>query len=154
MKKAIFVLFLSFFLVGCSTRREATLPEASSPVIPPAASAQPTAAPSPTPGLPAETSAPASEPSAVPVPASAPPVQSGAYRFESAEYGVWEIHIKNNGTFSVISPERIYNGEGWSDNGDGTVSLGGTEAAGAAPFFDEFGSSVWRIDGERCEPCM
>ena len=32
------------------------------------------------------------------------------------------------------------------------VPTGPTEAAGAAPFFDEFGSSVWRIDGERCEP--
>ena len=33
-----------------------------------------------------------------------------------------------------------------------SVVTGPTEGAGAAPFFDEFGSSLWRVSGERCEP--
>ena len=38
------------------------------------------------------------------------------------------------------------------NNGNGTVTTGPTEAAGAAPFFDEFGSSVWAVEGSNCTP--
>ncbi|MBQ2895958.1 MAG: hypothetical protein IJE26_04535, partial [Oscillospiraceae bacterium] len=57
-----------------------------------------------------------------------------------------------SGIFTVIGGGAVYNGEGWSDNGNGTVTTGPTEAGGTAPFFDEFGSSVWAVDGQHCSP--
>ena len=60
--------------------------------------------------------------------------------------------LKESNIFTVIGGDAVDNGEGWCDNGNGTVTTGPTEAAGVASFFDEFGSSVWAIDGQNCTP--
>lgn len=153
MKKTALILLCALLLAGC-VRREAPVPASPVPTVTPSPTAAP-AALSPAPpasesaGSALPTATPAPEP---PAPAPAGPVTAGVYRWDGGESGAWVLNLKENGTFSVIGGERIYNGEGWSDNGDGTVVTGPTEGAGAAPFFDEFGSSLWRVSGERCEP--
>ena len=97
--------------------------------------------------MPAGADAPSPEPEEAPG-----PIGPGNYGWSSEEYGRWQLALKESGLFSLMHDGSIYSGEGWADNGDGTVSLGGTDAAGKAPFFDEFGSSVWIIRGQECEP--
>ena len=148
MNKLVFVCSVLLLLSGC-TRREAPAP-APVPVIESTAAPEtvntprPEAIPVPVTPTPEVESAP----TPTPVPTPALPVTAGSYRWE----GGWLLNLKDNGTFAVIHGDRIYNGEGWSDNGDGTVTTGPTEAAGAAGFFDEFGSSMWRIEGQTAAP--
>ena len=155
MHKKLFLLAALLLLSGC-TQRNTAAPAPTEEPLPVSAPvpAEATTAPA---EMPKESSpAPTAEPTPAPtpVPTPAPPVSAGSYRWDGGENGTWQLNLKDNGTFSVIHAERIYNGEGWCDNGDGTVTTGPTEAAGAAPFFDEFGSSMWRIDGSLCEPVM
>jgi len=150
MKKLCLVLVLLLVFGGCS-RRETMEPAAAPAAVPTAA---PTPAAPPTPASAAETPAPTAQPTPEPTPAPtpAPPITAGSYSFESAEFGSWTLLLKDSNIFTVIGGGIVYNGEGWADNGNGTVTTGPTEAAGAAPFFDEFGSSVWAIDGQNCTP--
>jgi len=149
MKKCCLILALLLMLGGCSKREESPVP----PVQTAAPTAQPTAAPTPVP-QPEATAAPTAQPTPEPTPepTPAPPVPAGSYSYESAEHGSWTLLLKDSNIFTVIGGGVVYNGEGWSDNGNGTVTTGPTEAAGAAPFFDEFGSSVWAVDGQTCTP--
>ena len=155
MHKKLFLLAALLLLSGCTQRNMAAPAPTEEPLpVSAPAPAEATTAPAETPkeSSPAPTAEPT--PAPTPVPTPAPPVTAGCYRWDGGENGTWQLNLKDNGTFSVIHVERIYNGEGWCDNGDGTVTTGPTEAAGAAPFFDEFGSSMWRIDGALCEPVM
>lgn len=155
MHKKLFLLAALLLLSGCTQRNTAAPVPTEEPLpVSAPAPAEATTAPAETPkeSSPAPTAEPT--PAPTPVPTPAPPVTAGSYRWDGGENGTWQLNLKDNGTFSVIHAERIYNGEGWCDNGDGTVTTGPTEAAGAAPFFDEFGSSMWRIDGALCEPVM
>ena len=149
MKKRCLILALLLILGGCSKRE--TLPAAPAPTAPP--TAVPTAAPTPAP-QPEVTAVPTAQPTPEPTPAPtpAPPISAGSYSYESAEHGSWTLLLKESNIFTVIGNGTVYNGEGWSDNGNGTVTTGPTEAAGTAPFFDEFGSSVWAVDGTTCTP--
>lgn len=149
MKKRCLILALLLILGGCSKRE--VPPAAPAPAAAP--TAQPTAAPTSAP-QPDATGAPTPQPTAEPTPAPtpAPPIAAGSYSFESAEHGSWTLLLKDSNIFTVIGGGVVYNGEGWSDNGNGTVTTGPTEAAGAAPFFDEFGSSVWAVEGQSCTP--
>ena len=150
MKKLALLLALLLILGGCSKRE--------TPVPAPVPTAPPTAAPVPqTPAptaQPEATAAPTAEPTPepTPLPTPAPPIAPGSYSYESAEHGSWTLLLKESNIFTVIGGGIVYNGEGWSDNGNGTVTTGPTEAAGAAPFFDEFGSSVWAVEGSNCTP--
>ena len=149
----IILLTALLLLSGCTRRVEEAPPSEDAPTAtlsPSETPAVPTAVPEAPSSLPAVTPAPAP----TPVPTPAPPVTAGIYRWSGGEDGVWQLNLKDNGTFSVIHGEHIYNGEGWCDNGNGSITTGPTDAAGAAPFFDEFGSSMWRIDGALCEPVM
>ena len=141
--RALPALTLALLLSGCAAV--------------PAESPEPTAVPTAE-SLPAEETAaptPAESPAAAAVPAETPEsagtlspedLADQTYRYESEADGTWILSLKSNGTFSLICGEHIYTGEGWSLAPDGTVVTGPTEAAGAASFFDEFGSSVWRVD--------
>ena len=153
MDKRIFLLSALLLLSGCTQRNSAD--PAPTPEVQTVTTPAPTEIPAAPAKAPQEIApAPTAEPTPAPtpVPTPAPPVTAGSYRWDGGEDGVWQLNLKDNGTFSVIHAERIYNGEGWRDNGDGTATTGPTEAAGTAPFFDEFGSSMWRIDGALCEP--
>jgi len=149
MKKYFLILLLFCMLGGCS-KREVPAPTAAPAAVPTAAPAPATPAPTPQPATPAPTAASTPEPTPSPTPA--PPIAAGSYTYESAEFGSWTLLLKDSNIFTVIGGGVVYNGEGWSDNGNGTVTTGPTEAAGAAPFFDEFGSSVWAVDGQTCTP--
>jgi len=149
MKKCAFLPMLALLccLAGCS-KRELPAPTpapAAAPTVAPVSTPIPTAEPTPAP-TPAPTAAP------TPTPTPAPPITAGSYEYESAEHGSWTLLLKDSGIFTVIGGGAVYNGEGWSDNGNGTVTTGPTEAGGTAPFFDEFGSSVWAVDGQHCSP--
>ena len=151
MKNRSFLLILALLcLLGGCSKRETPAPTAAptkAPVAvteaPAAAAPQPAATPSPT-------AEPTPEPTPAPTPA--PPIPAGSYRYESPEHGSWTLLLKESNIFTVIGGDAVYNGEGWCDNGNGTVTTGPTEAAGTAPFFDEFGSSVWAVDGTTCTP--
>ncbi len=152
-RRKLLMLTLAALLLagGCSDRpaaeaagAAATAPAAVSavpapPETAPAASSAPEAA-----AVPAETPAPS--------PTAAPEVRPGSYSYYADDAGSWTLNLKDNGTFSLLHGDKIYNGEGWITNFDGTVTTGPTEAAGAAPFFDEFGSSVWAVSGSTCTP--
>lgn len=153
MRKFVLLCMITALLLslaaGCARREEdksTAQPPASTESTPaPSPSGVPTGAPTPQP-----TAQPTAEPT--PAPTAAAAVSAGSYVYESAEHGYWQLNLKDNGTFSIISRDSIYNGEGWSTNPNGSVTTGPTEAAGAAPFFDEFGSSVWEISGGTCTP--
>ena len=150
MKKTCLILMLLLLLVSGCSKREA---HPSVPIPTAVPTVQPTAAPTPVP-QPESTAAPTPQPTPepTPVPTPAPPISAGSYGYESAEHGSWTLLLKDSNIFTVIGNGVIYNGEGWADNGNGTVTTGPTEAAGTAPFFDEFGSSVWAVDGTTCTP--
>jgi len=154
-KRCLIPLLILLLLLGGCSKRETPVPPVSTPA------AVPTAAPTPQPSAPtpqAETPAPTAQPTPkpapepTPAPTPAPPIAAGSYSFVSDEHGSWTLLLKDSNIFTVIGGGIVYNGEGWSDNGNGTVTTGPTEAAGAAPFFDEFGSSVWAVDGQNCTP--
>jgi len=156
----------TLLLSGCGQKT----PAAPAPAAEPAAhsTAVPTAAPTEAP-TPAPTEAPAPEPTAEPtaIPTEAPteaptaeptaapaaaPVESGTYVWQG-EGGTWTVALRDSGLFTLTDPAGgIHTGEGWSDNGDGTVTCGPTDIY-EADFSFSGGCSRWAIEpGGSCRP--
>ena len=138
---ALFAAIMLFALTGCG-EKEAPMPE-------------PTASP-----LPAVTAAPSPTSETPPLLAAAPsaePVEPGAYVWE-ADGALWMVMLRDTGLFTLMerteSGDELHSGEGWQDNGDGTVICGPAQIQNEV-FCRADGSSVWRIlDGGLCEPIL
>ena len=149
------VLLLS--LAGCG--RENAAPEPAKEPVSVAAAATPTPfvsfADAPA-DIPEEV--PASPPTTANVPATAAKaVEPGTYTWET-DGALWMVMLRDTGLFTLMErtekQDILHSGEGWSDNGDGTVTCGAAQIEGQS-FCRRDGSSVWRIlDDGHCEPVM
>ena len=94
------------------------------------------------------------EPSAEPTAAAVAP---GTYTWES-NGTLWMVMLRDTGLFTLMerteNGDNLHSGEGWQDNGDGTVTCGPAQIQGEV-FCRADGSSVWKIRGDAlCEPIL
>lgn len=152
----MFGAILLLTLTGCGSRQETVSSAGENPAAEVSATLPPTGAVET--AVPIATTSPtaAEEPPSTPAPAVMY-TQPGTYTWET-DGAIWMLMLRDTGLFTLMERteegDDLHSGEGWQDNGDGTVTCGPAQIDREC-FSRKDGSSVWRIlDNGLCEPVL